>query len=126
MPPPNAMVITVLPVAPNAAAIVHLLLRPPRKFIGLKKNDTDMLSHSKIVLLCDQKPQNQQLVDKLVSRCHFCAQMLSIVSVKIKAAIFDSYSSGRLGRERNFNQGRWAMVKRKERGGEGGRDSIEK
>ena len=84
LPPPNAMVITVLPVAPNVAAIVHLLLRPPRKFIGLKRNDTDMLSHSKIVLLCDQKPQNQQLVDKLVSRCHFCAQCSALSRWKLK------------------------------------------
>ena len=59
------MVIRVLPVAPNVTAIVHLLLRPPRKFIGLKKNDTDMLSLWKIVLLLDQKPHNQQLADKL-------------------------------------------------------------
>ena len=42
--PNNIMVITVLPVAPKVTAIVHLLLRPPRKFIGLKRNDADMLS----------------------------------------------------------------------------------
>ena len=35
-------------------------------------------------------------------------------------AMYDSYGSRRLGRERNFYHGGWAMVKIKERGSGGG------
>ena len=65
--------------APNVTAIVHLLLRPPRKFMGLKRNDADILSLRKIVKQLDQKPQNQQLVDKL----HYLFFFQILVGVKL-------------------------------------------
>ena len=41
----------------------------------------------------------------LQSKRNFCGRVLNTILVKVIAAIFDFYSSGGLGRERNLYQG---------------------